>query len=353
MSGPAIRYGLIGAGVAAETHARELAAVRGAEVVAVFARDAGKAERFRAERGIAKAYGDPSLMLADPDIDAVIITTPNGLHLDFARRAAAAGKHVIVEKPLETTTARAKQIIDVCATAGVRLFVIYQRRFAAAVRKARQDVAEGRIGKIVIVNILDNEYRSPTYYARDYWRGTREFEGGGCVLTQSTHLIDLAQHIVGPVESVFAHTKTAFHAIETEDAAVAVLHFANGALGTFSSSTAAYPGHRHLVGIIGTEGSIIFNGEHDQIVLRASRHDDERIDVPRDFSFTDPIDPREYPTLGQRTQLQEITQALATGAEMPGMDADGLLRALNVSDAIYRSAAERREVAIEEIRRES
>jgi predicted dehydrogenase len=333
------RFGLIGSGLAAQTHARELTHVDGAVLRAVFARDLEKAERIRAAHNARTAYSDLDQFLSDPEIDAVIIATPNGLHRDFAIAAAAAGKHVVVEKPLETTTERGRDIIAACRKSQVRLFVIYQMRLSQAALAAKKDIEAGKLGRIILVNVVDYEYRVPDYYACDYWRGTQQFEGGGCLITQTTHLLDLIQHLVGPVASVFAHAATTFYTIETEDVAVATIRFANGALGTVSSSTAAYPAHRHLVTIIGTDGSISFNGEHDQIVFRRSRHDEEVIDVPPGFSFGDAVDPKGFPTMGQRRQLQAI--AIAIAAE--GCDAeqaDDPLQTLRCLDALYRSAKE-------------
>lgn len=340
-----VRFGIIGAGVAAETHARELSHVSGARVEAVFARDPAKAERFRAAYSIAKAYSDIDLFLADEAIDIVIVATPNGLHKDYALAVAAAGKHGVLEKPLETTAARATEIIDAFEQAEKRLFVIYQRRHSNAARQAKEDIEHGRLGKLVLINIIDNEYRRPEYYRNDQWRGTKDLEGGGCVITQSTHLIDLVQYVAGPISDVFAKTATLFHDIDTEDTSVATFRFANGALGTLSSSTAAFPGLRHLIVISGTAGSIIFNGEHDQIVIRQTVGDAEVIGENSGFSFRDPIDPREYPTRCHRLQLQQITDSIAAGEAQPH-DREEMLWALRVSDAIYRSAAEGAEIHI-------
>ena len=338
-----IRFGLIGTGIAATTHARELAHVAGARLWSVFARDPGKGERFAVDHG-AQAFTDLDAFLCDPALHAVIVATPNGLHRDYAIAAAAAGKHVVVEKPLEITLPRARDIVAACEQAGVRLFVIYQMRESLAARKARDDIAAGRLGRIILVNVIDNEYRTPAYYAADAWRGTRNIEGGGCLITQSSHLLDLVQHLVGPVASVFARTATALHDIETEDVAVATLCFVNGALGVLSSSTAAYPAHRHLVTIVGTEGSIIFNGERDEVVLRASRQDAEVLAPPSDFTFADHVDPRAFPTQRQRRQLQGITDRLAAGR---AGEADDPLQAVRFLDALYRSAREGCEIPVE------
>ena len=341
-----IRFGLIGAGIAAETHARELLNVEGAGLRAIFARDGAKARLLGDRYGVMRTDDNIDRFLADPELDAVIVATPNGLHRDYAIAAASAGKHVVVEKPLEITGARARDIVEACRASSVRLFVIYQMRYSEAARKAKTDIDTGKLGRVVLVNVFDNEYRTPEYYSRDAWRGTRELEGGGCLITQTSHLLDLVQHLAGPVASVFAETATAFHAIETEDTAVATLRFASGALGTVSSATTAYPALRHLVTISGTDGSIAFNGEHDQIVFRRSRHDDEVIDMPKGFSFADPVDPRAFPTGRQRNQLQAISDAIADGLRLA--EEDDPLRAVQLLDAIYKSAREGRAMSVTE-----
>jgi len=340
-----IRFGLIGAGVASETHARELRRVAGASLEAVFARDGTKAVAFSAAFSVPRIYSRISEFLTDPDIDVVIITTPNGQHLDYAVAAAKAGKHVIVEKPLEITEDRATRILVACREAGVSLFVIYQRRYSAAAQQALSDIKNGRLGRILLVNIVDNQFRSPAYYQKDAWRGTKSVEGGGCVMTQSTHLIDLAQYLVGPIRSVFARIGTVHHKIETEDVAVAVFEFADGVLGTLSSSTAAFPGLRHLVTISGTEGSIIINGEHDEVVFRQTVDDPAGTMLPPTFSFADPIEPRDYPTDGQRKQLQAVVHTLLGRYDPAAGDPDPLIT-VRVIDAIYRSSAEGRPVEL-------
>jgi UDP-N-acetyl-2-amino-2-deoxyglucuronate dehydrogenase len=349
MANAIVRFALIGAGMGAETHANELVHVNGARLEAVYARSPEKAEKFRIRYGAKKAYSDRAALLADPEIDAVIIVTPNGLHRDFAIAAATARKHVIVEKPLEITTARAREIIQACIDNQVSLFVIYQMRFAEATAKLKAAIDHGELGRIILVNVIDNEYRTPEYYARDYWRGTREFEGGGCLMTQTTHLLDLVQYLVGPVESTFAHVKTAAHDIDTEDLAVATLKFANGALGVVSSSTAAFPAQRHIVTVVGTDGTISINGEYDQIIFQGLRNARDGIDAPPGFAFGDNADPRSFPTLRHRTQLQAITNRIV-GGQPSGETTDDYLQALYLSDAIYKSAIEGIEVRTSEFR---
>lgn len=341
---PSIRFGLVGAGVAAETQAREIRNVEGAELVSVFARDSQKAAAFAAAFSVPQAFSDLTTFLADPALDAVIVTVPNGLHLDYAVAAAQAGKHVVVEKPLEITSERAQAIIDACRAADVGLSVIYHRAHSQAARRAAADIKSGAFGHIFLVNILDNGFRRLSYYQGDAWRGTRMLEGGGCVITQSTHLIDLAQLLLGPIASVFAETETALHDIETEDAAVAVFRFRSGVLGAFSSSTAAFPGQRHLVTISGTRGTIVINGEHDQILFRETADEGQTDTVPEGFCFGDLQNPRDFPTYGQRAQLQAIVNDLLEGNQ-PN-DGERALLSVRVVEAIYRSSAEGRRIVL-------
>ena len=317
--------------------------MHGAQLVSVYARSKAKAAAFAAAFCIPRFATQLDVFLNDPQLDAVIITTPNGTHREYAIAVAQAGKQVIVEKPLEINCERGEQIIAACRAAQVGLYVIYQRTFSHAAQQALADIQAGRLGKLLLVNIVDNQYRPPDYYQRDAWRGTQQLEGGGCVITQSTHMIDLAQYLLGPIHSVIAHRATLLHEIETEDTAVALLHFANGVLGTLSSSTAAFPGQRHLVTISGTQGSLIFNGEHDQLVFRHTAEQGITHDIPADFSFGDPQDPRDYPTRGQRMQLQHITDALMAGKISVDERA---LQSVKVVDAIYASALEQRLIEI-------
>ena len=344
---PDVRFAIIGAGMGAETHAAELPHVRGARLVAIYARNAGRASRFAQKFGVAKVYHDIAALLADPNIDAVIIVLPNGLHRDVAVAAARAGKHVVVEKPLDITSARAIDIIAACRDAGVSLSLIYQMRFCRVTGLIKRALDSGAFGKPLLVNVLDNEHRSPAYYANDDWRGTREFEGGGCLMTQSTHLIDLIQYLMGPIVSVSARVKTAWHAIETEDTAVATLEFASGVLGVLSSSTAVMPAQRHLVSVFGSGGLAVMNGEYDHLYSwHAQSGETPSLDQP--FDFGDISDPRLFPTERHRTQLQSITDQIAAGGP-PVTDGADLLRALRVTEAIYRSSQLRREVSLAEI----
>ena len=174
-----IGFAIAGSGMGAVTHAIELQHIEDAELVAVSSRSEERARNFAETYGAKAWYTDYRRMLDDKDVDVVVIVTPNGLHLDHAAAAAAAGKHVVVEKPLETTAERAWEIVQTCRKHGVMLSVIYQMRFCKASQKIKQAIDSGRFGKMILCDAIDKEYRPPEYYAKDPWRGDPVLAGGG------------------------------------------------------------------------------------------------------------------------------------------------------------------------------
>lgn len=340
-------YGLAGLGMGGETHARELAKVKGARLAAVYGRNEDKAKAFAKKFGVSKAYSRFEDLLEDPEIDVVNVVTPNGLHREFAIKAASAGKHVIVEKPLEISLVRALEIVESCEENEVILGVIFQMRFGQAATRLKQAIDEGRMGRLLVADAIDKEYRPPEYYARDYWRGTRELEGGGCLTTQSIHVIDLLQWLAGPVESVYAKKRTALHDIETEDYAVAVVTFSNGALGLIESSTAVKPALKSRVEIHGTQGSAIINGEWDETYLW-DVGDDEKIDAPAGFRFTDINDPRGMPEDRHGLLFADITAAIKD-KRPPQVTGKEALKSVAIAEAIYTSAESGKEVSVSEL----
>jgi UDP-N-acetyl-2-amino-2-deoxyglucuronate dehydrogenase len=188
-----VYFGLVGLGMGGETHARQIPRVAGATLLAVAGRSADKARAFAERFKVPKVYARFQDMLEDPDVDVVTVATPHGLHRDFAVQAAGAGKHVVVEKPLEITLPRAQEIIAACRANNVRLGVVFQMRFGNAARRLKAAIGSGAFGRIIIADVIDKEFRAPDYYRRDEWRGTKAYEGGGCLMTQSIHVLDLLQ----------------------------------------------------------------------------------------------------------------------------------------------------------------
>lgn len=343
-----ICFGLAGLGMGGETHARQIAKLDDAVLHAVYGRDAAKAESFAARFAVPKAYSRFEDLLADPEIDIVNVVTPNGLHRDFAVAAADAGKHVVVEKPLEISLRRAQDIIDACRRNGVCLGVIFQMRFGEAAQRLKRALTEGRLGRVIAADAIDKEFRTPEYYAGDYWRGTRALEGGGCLMTQSIHVIDLLQWLAGPIVSVFAKTRTARHAIEVEDFVAAALTFENGALGILQSATSVYPAFKSRIEIHGTEGSAIINGEWDETFFWAVKGDPNTIDPNPGFTFGDQSDPRLMPEDRHLIELRDIVAAAREGRP-PLVTGEEALRSLAIAMSVYRSAELGKEVAVADV----
>jgi predicted dehydrogenase len=256
-----IGIGIVGCGMIANFHARAIADAKGAHLVGACSRSKSEYEPFAAQHGC-RGFASLEEMLADESVQAVSICTPSGLHMDPAVAAARAGKHVIVEKPLEITTERCDQIIQACEEAGVRLTVTFQSRFHESSRLMKQAVDAGRFGKITMGDAYVKWYRSQAYYDSGEWRGTWKLDGGGALMNQAIHSVDLLLWLMGPVKKVSAMTSTLTHErIEVEDIAVATLEFQNGALGVIEATTTSYPGSLKRIEISGSEGSAVLEEE--------------------------------------------------------------------------------------------
>jgi UDP-N-acetyl-2-amino-2-deoxyglucuronate dehydrogenase len=257
-----LKFGIIGCGVIGQTHAAAIASLQEAELVAVADTVPDRAQVLADSYGT-HAYPEPDSMLAETSIDVVTICTASGLHGEHARQAMRAGKHVIVEKPIEITLPAIDRTLQVQREMGVKLAVISQHRFDPAAQRVHELLAAGAFGTPVLANAHILWWRSQEYYDSGEWRGTWALDGGGVLMNQSIHSIDLLQWFMGPVRSVCAYTGTLAHRIETEDTAVATLRFASGALGSIAATTSAYPGVSTRLEILGSEGSAVI--EDDQL----------------------------------------------------------------------------------------
>lgn len=249
-------FGIVGAGLIADFHARAICDLPNARLIGFCDHAPEKTGQLAAEYG-AKAYGSMEAMLADPGIDIVTIATPSGAHAGPAIAAARAGKHVLCEKPMEITLERIDEMVEAHHRAGTTLGGIFQNRFNPAMVPLRQAVAEGRFGRITYAAVFVPWWRSDEYYAGS-WRGTLAMDGGGALMNQSIHMIDMLLDIAGPVRRVSAFTATLAHTIEAEDTAVAVLEFANGALGQIYGTTASWPGRFKQFEMTGTRGTVVY-----------------------------------------------------------------------------------------------
>lgn len=254
-------FGIIGCGMIANFHAKAVADIRGAKVAACFDMFPAAADRLAGSLGC-KAYHDLDAMLADPEVHVVTICTPSGAHMEPAIAAAKAGKHVIVEKPLEITLGRCDKIIQACKAAGVTLATIFPSRFHESSQQMKRAIDKGRFGRLTMGDSYVKWFRTQQYYDSGAWRGTWKLDGGGALMNQAIHSVDLLAWFMGPVVEITSHTATLAHErIEVEDVAVATLRFANGALGVVEATTAAFPGALKRIEIHGSEGSAVLEEE--------------------------------------------------------------------------------------------
>jgi UDP-N-acetyl-2-amino-2-deoxyglucuronate dehydrogenase len=341
--------GIVGTGSIAKHQARAIAALEGARVVAVMSRDSERAREFGREFGC-NAYGEEETFLSDPDLSIVSICTPSGSHMESAVAAAAAGKHLMIEKPLEVTLDRCDRIIEAAHRHGVSLGGVFQSRYFESSRVIRDAIDRGRFGRLVLADAYVKWFRSQAYYDQGGWRGTRLLDGGGALMNQSIHAIDLLQWYMGPVDSVQAVTATLGHErIEVEDTAVATVRFQNGALGVIEGSTAAFPGFLKRIEISGTAGSVI-QEEEDLKTWTFAQEEAADEEVRRRYgavtgSGGGASDPGAISTVGHRRQFADFVRSIDEGMpyELNGEEAR---KSVAIILAIYESAASGRPVAV-------
>ena len=248
--------GILGGGGISDTHARAAAAVPDLRVVAVCGRNASRVAALAA-RHDALPFTDVEAFLRHRPMEIVAIGTPSGIHADDIETAAAHGLHVLCEKPLDVTTARIDRMLEAVERAGITLGVFFQDRSTPDLMDVKDALVSGRLGRPILADAQVKWYRPPEYYAQSPWRGTWALDGGGALMNQGVHTVDLLLWLLGDVRRVYARTLAALHAIDVEDTAVAVLEFANGAVATLEATTAAWPGYDRRVSITGTLGTVV------------------------------------------------------------------------------------------------
>jgi UDP-N-acetyl-2-amino-2-deoxyglucuronate dehydrogenase len=271
-----IHVGLMGGGNISETHARAARAIPGLEIAAIYGTNRDRVERFTTAHG-GTPYLDLDAFLNHKPMDFVAIGSPSGLHSVHGIAAARRGLHVLTEKPIEISTERADELIGAARESGVKLGVMFQDRFKPDIRRLKQWIDDGAIGKPLLIDARVKWYRSPGYYSESKWRGTLALDGGGALINQAVHTLDLLLWLFGDVVRVQARTATMMHAIQGEDTAIALLQFASGALGTVLATTAAFPGYPRRVEATGTQGTLIL--EHDRIIAADLRDVSGRVHV--------------------------------------------------------------------------
>ncbi len=334
-------FGIVGCGMIAEFHARAIAEIPNARLAAVMSRSEANGARIAAiAEGVpCPIFESVEAMLAHPEVDVVCVCTPSGAHLEPAVVSARAGKHVVVEKPLEITLPRCDAIIRACDEAGVKLSTIFPSRFSPANLALKRAIDSGRFGRLTLADTDVKWWRSQEYYDSGQWRGTWDLDGGGALMNQAIHNVDLLQWLMGEVASVQAITATLAHErIEVEDTAVAILRFRSGALGVIEASTSAYPGLLKRTEVHGARGSA--RVEQDDITFWSFLDP-----LPGDAELLKPIgnatggasDPKAIGHAGHRDQIADFLRSIDSGRPALVDGREGR-KAVEIIRAIYRSA---------------
>ncbi|MEM8735080.1 MAG: Gfo/Idh/MocA family oxidoreductase [Planctomycetota bacterium] len=254
-------FGIVGCGMIANFHCKAIADIEGAHLVGCYNRTKEKADKLAAEFG-GTAYAELDALLANPEVDIISICSPSGAHRDACLAAAQAGKHVVVEKPLDVTVAKCDEMIAACESANVKLATIFPSRFHKSSRLMKDAVDQGRFGQLALGDAYVKWYRTQEYYDSGAWRGTWELDGGGALMNQAIHSVDLLLWLMGPAVEVAAHTATVGHErIEVEDVCTASIRFANGSLGVVEATTAGFPGSLKKIELSGTQGTAVLEEE--------------------------------------------------------------------------------------------
>lgn len=331
-----IRFGIVGCGVISPIHALSLQELPAAKLVAVCDIIPEKAEALASRFG-ADAYLDSDAMYRRDDIDVVIVLTPSGLHAELGIAAAQAGKHVVVEKPIDVSLERARALVDACRSAGVMLSTISQHRFDPAIQALKAAVDEGRLGQLNFGGAHTKWYRAQEYYDSGDWRGTWALDGGGALINQSIHYVDLLTHIMGPVAELHGYCASRAHErIEVEDLAVAALKFTSGALGLLEGSTLAYPGFCARLDVNGGLGSVVIENDH---VKDWAFRSGEPCPVPVEQvgGFIGGTSSKDMWHHSHKRQLKDVIEALSAGRPPLVTGEDGM-RSLAIVLGVYESA---------------
>jgi UDP-N-acetyl-2-amino-2-deoxyglucuronate dehydrogenase len=332
-------FGIIGTGTIAAVHADAIAMLPGARLSAVTDVAAGAAAAFATARG---CVAEPNLdaLLARRDVEVVCVCVPSGLHAEAGVRAAKAGKHLVVEKPIDVTLDAADRLIAAAREAGVALTVISQHRFDPGVTELKRLIDDGALGTLVLGEATTKWYRTQAYYDSAPWRGTWAMDGGA-LLNQGIHYVDLLLWCMGPSAEVTAVCATQAHQIEVEDTSLAIVKFASGAVGTIAATTAAFPGFPQRLEITGTEGTVTV--EDGQIVRTALLGADAGRSPSQ--AQTAAADPAALGTASHAAQIADLLASVDEGRE-PAVSGESGREALEIACAAYESSRTGRPVTL-------
>ncbi len=334
-------FAVVGAGNIAAAHIFAIDGLPNARLVGVVGGGSERARKLADQHGV-QLFGSVEEAAAHPEVDVLSICTPSGAHLEPALAAIAAGKHLMVEKPLEITVERSRRLVEAAEAAGLTVGAIFMSRFAPANAFAKRAIQQGRLGRLLQVDAYVKWWRDQAYYDSGAWRGTLALDGGGALMNQAIHQIDLLQWLAGPVTEAFAFAGTLNHErIEVEDTLVAVLRYASGAVGQVSAATSLWPGSAKSLQVHGTEGSLRI--DDDMLVDWRTRAggDAERQELLARYGGAGKggsSDPMAISFQNHLLQYQDLLDALDEG-RAPAIDGREGIKAVELVEAIYASVS--------------
>lgn len=329
-----IRFAIYGCGLIANTHVRALQSMEKAEIAGVCDLKPERAREFANKYGVERVFQNYNEVLDSPDVDVVCVCTPSGTHAELGIMALERGKNVVLEKPMAITVADCDKIIAAKEKSGKRVLVISQLRAHADVRRAKSIIDSGALGKLCVCDVFMKYYRPETYY-HSSWRGTKAMDGGGALMNQGIHGVDILLHLCGDVKDVRSIVRTQYHDIEVEDTAVAILEFENGAVGMIETTTCAYPGFNRRIEISGSDGSIVLNeGALERLVLR-----NEGVNEYTPIEISEKAsDPRISDITDHKNQISEFVEVLLGDETIAYCDEHEGRRAVALIEKIYNSS---------------
>lgn len=340
-----VRIAVIGAGNIGKLHVTAMQEIEQVRVTVVCTRHGGDGQVLAQKVG-ADWESDYHTAIARDDVDAISICTPSGSHKDIAIVAAKAGKHILVEKPIEITLPRIDAMLEAAAEANVKLSCIFQSRMRQGARAVKEAINQGRLGKLLFANAIVPWHRSPEYYENN-WRGTLELDGGGALMNQSIHTIDLLQWLAGSIKSIFAQVETRIHTIEGEDTASALVTFSNGAQGMIQGATSLYYGHPARIELHGSKGSIILQEGH-LILWKLDNAPADEEDRMLNLEQSDGTGSQDPTAIGHRAHRQQITdfvESILNDTE-PTISGAEARKSVEIIRAIYQSSHLNRPISL-------
>lgn len=337
-----INFAIIGCGVIAPCHASAIKNIKGANLYAVCDIIPEKADKFAEEYEVEHVYYDYREVLEQKEIDTVCVCVPSGIHGEISMACARAGKNIVCEKPMEITPEKIEEVIKVVRQCKVKMQCIFQRRTMPAAIAVKKAIEEGKFGKIVLADAYLKYYRSQEYYNSAGWRGTWELDGGGALMNQGVHGIDLLAWMVGDkIEKIFGRADHLSRNIVVEDTAVAILKFQKGGYGVIEGATTTYPGFETKFEIHGEKGTVIFD---DSGIKTWQFIGDDAPEMPEaGEKLGGATDPSKVSSAGHFILIKDLIDAINEDRE-PMIPPEEARTAVGIICSIYKSAAENKEV---------